>query len=56
MAFYWTDTAVTPQNYCQISRTHEQIKLVKENLFVVHTGKGTRQETCQGKLSRLYGA
>ena len=32
MAFYWTDTAVTPQNYCQISRTHEQIKLVKENL------------------------
>ena len=25
-------TAVTPQNYCQISRTREQIKLVEENL------------------------
>ena len=23
---------MTPQNYCQISRTHEQVKLVKETL------------------------
>ena len=32
MAFYWTDTAVTPQNYCQISCTHKQIKFVNESL------------------------
>ena len=33
-----------------------QGKLVKENLFVVQTRKCTCQETCQGKLARLYGA
>ena len=53
MVFYWTDTAVTAQNYCQISCTHEQKELVKENLFVIHTSKIIRQETCQGKLACL---
>ena len=27
------------KKYCQISRTQEQIKPVKENLFVLHTRK-----------------
>ena len=35
---------MTPQNYCQISRTHEQIKLVKENLTIPLI-KGTFQDS-----------
>ena len=42
-------------------RTHEQLKLVKENcwgknLFIVHTSKESCQGNCQGKLGRLCGA
>ena len=42
--------------YCQISRTQEQIKPVKENLFIIQMHKQTPQETCQGKPACLYGA
>ena len=38
---------VVKEKYCQITRTQEQIKPVKEKLFVVQTRKRTRQETCQ---------
>ena len=37
------------------NKAHQR-KLVKEKLFVVQTREQTRQETCQGKLARLYGA